>query len=173
MNNLNYNIENQDQLILRKIMGKFATGVAIATTIDNENKPIGITINSLTSVSLNPPLLLFCITKNSSTLNAFQTSQNFAINIMAENQIELSRRFAKNNFDKFENIEIKSSHNKMPIFENSLAIFDCKKNAQYDGGDHIIFLGEIENAQAELNNSPLIYFSGHYEKIEEARENDL
>lgn len=165
-----FDSENTDSLILRKIMGKFTTGVAIATTIDDEANPVGITINSLTSVSLNPPLILFCIAKNSGTLNAFINAQNFVINILSKQQIEISRRFSKFNIDKFSDIQTSKTQNNIPFFEKSLAVYECEKTQIYEGGDHYIFIGEIKKAKANNEAEPLVYYSGHYTKIMKAEE---
>lgn len=155
----------KDALSLRKIMGKFATGVAIATCMDEAVRPVGITINSLTSVSLDPPLILFCVSKKSGTLAAFMACENFALNILGHTQKDIAHNFSRYNHDKFQNINWKKSSNDLPVFENSIAIFECKKYACHDGGDHEIIIGEVLSASGNSKQSPLLYFSGNY-KIE-------
>lgn len=154
-----------DNKNLRKILGQFATGVAIVTTFSQDNRPCGITINSLTSVSLEPPLLLFCLSKFSGTMAAFQTNPNFAINILDGEQKAISKDFSRQNFDKFANIKWEIGEHKCPILPDNIATIECKKTNEFDGGDHIIILGEIMKASGHASHDPLIYHGGEYKKI--------
>ena len=157
--------QGDDNKNLRKILGQFATGVAIVTTFGQDEKPCGITINSLTSVSLDPPLLLFCLSKFSGTLNAFKANSYFAINILDGEQKSISKDFARPNFDKFSNVNWDISQHKCPILYGNIATIECKKTNEFDGGDHIIILGEIINASGHESHDPLIYHNGAYKKI--------
>jgi flavin reductase (DIM6/NTAB) family NADH-FMN oxidoreductase RutF len=157
--------QNDDAIKLRKILGQFATGVAIVTTNNSDELPCGITINSLTSVSLSPPLILFCLSKQSGTMPSFQKSKMFAINILDGEQKELSQHFAKANIDKFKEINWHKSENGLPIFHGNIATFECQKTNEFDGGDHIIIIGEVINAWGHESHDPLIYHDGKYKKI--------
>lgn len=154
-----------DTKYLRRILGQFATGVAIVTAQKDDGQPCGITINSLTSVSLDPPLLLFCLSKTSGTLPVFQQSEKFAINILDGEQKQLSQDFARINYDKFANVIWKKGENDCPIFPFNIATIECTKVNEFDGGDHRIFLGKIDFAHGHESYDPLIYHAGNYKKI--------
>ena len=148
---------------LRENFGLFATGVTIASTVDN-NKSNFITINSLSSISLDPALLLFCIDSKSHNFEAFTKNKNFAINILAEDQIEISKLFSKvgkKDFD-LDNLFFKSELNNY-ILKDSLGYFECEKQDIIPSGDHHIIIGRIINfAKINNNKPPLIYFKGSY-----------
>lgn len=156
-----------DTLTLRKVLGKFATGVTIVSTMAGDEKPHGLTINSFTSVSLEPPLVLICISKGAGTLNHFLGNEHFGINILDAKQAEISRTFATHNIDRFANIAWQTGEFGVPLIDCALAYIECKKFATHEAGDHHIIIGKVEKASFDDSKAPLLYYSGHYQKLEE------
>lgn len=148
----------------RKIMGCFATGVAIVTT-QHQGKPVGVTINTLTSVSLDPPLVLFCLGRKSATFPAFFESTHFAIHILATDQENVSRTFSRPLDRPWEKVDYEMSPAGCPLLPRSLGILQCRREQTYEGGDHMIFIGRVEDiygdSQAKKRN-PLVYYQGAY-----------
>ena len=150
---------------LRDALGRFATGVTIITTCTREGELLGITANSFNSVSLEPPMVLFSLAREAYSLNKFETCDFFAVNILSEDQRDLSDRFAKASADKWQGVEYTSGVTNCPLIPGSLATFECYTRFHYDGGDHVIFVGEAFNMTAGDGGPPLLYFDGKYEKI--------
>lgn len=149
--------------LLRENFGLFATGVAVAATLQ-DGKSHFITINSLTSISLDPALLLFAIDNKSHKFESFTQNKNFSINLLTEDQIEISRLFSKVGDSEFdlEKLFFKSDLNNY-ILRNSLGYFECKRTKVVPAGDHHIIIGEITNfAKINFDKKPLIYFKGDY-----------
>ena len=144
---------------LRKTLGKYSTGVTVVTSTDNNGNPIGMTVNSFTSVSLQPALVLWCIDKKQPSYNSFMNAEGYAVNILSKYQNELCYKFASQLDDKFENVDWKRSENGFPLVKNSLAWFDCKKWNYYSGGDHQILVGEVTSFDS-FELKPLIYWNG-------------
>jgi flavin reductase (DIM6/NTAB) family NADH-FMN oxidoreductase RutF len=142
-------------------MGNFATGITVVTTRDKEGKPYGLTVNSFTSVSLNPVLVLVCLDLRLSGLQWFKDTQHFGISILSEHQEEISRMFAKKDAERPPSIYFNGKLG-MPLLKNSLAVMECKTTQIYEGGDHLIFLGEVDNAELVQPDHPLLYFRGKY-----------
>ncbi|MBM3468845.1 MAG: flavin reductase family protein [Alphaproteobacteria bacterium] len=148
----------------RKAMGHFATGVAIITT-QYQGKPIGVTINTLTSVSLDPPLVLFCLGKKRVVFPAFSECTHLAIHILSATQEPLCRSFAQPLDNHWDNLNHTMSESGCPLIPNTLGILLCKRSHTYEGGDHLIFLNHIEDFLSESDeteNKPLIYFKGAF-----------
>jgi len=146
----------------RRIMGSFATGVTVVTT--SSEPPTGLTANSVTSLSLDPPLVLFAVDKKASSHQAFQDTKCFAMNILTEKQQDISNRFATPGPKDFSDLEIKTAETGAPIIADSLGWVDCKLVEVLPGGDHDIFIGEI--VAGELNSGdPLLYFAGKYREV--------
>ena len=146
---------------LRNAFGNFATGVTIVTTNDKNGFPRGFTANSFTSVSLDPPLLLVCIAKTAFSATTFKKSELFAINILSENQRELSGLFASQEKDKFKLAKWSVGPKSLPIFRESIAHFICERHKLVDAGDHIILIGKVQE-HAVFDGTPLGYFKGNY-----------
>lgn len=147
----------------RKIMGRFTTGVAIVTT-QFQGKPVGVTINTLTSVSLKPPLVLFCLGKNRVVFPAIFESTHYAIHILSSQQEHLCRAFSRPSDDPWKDLSYEISHMGCPLLINSLGILHCRREETYSGGDHLIFLNYVEAIQEdhkEIGN-PLVYFQGSF-----------
>jgi flavin reductase (DIM6/NTAB) family NADH-FMN oxidoreductase RutF len=150
-----------DPMALRKALGKFATGIAIVTTEAENGKREGLTINSFSSVSLDPPLVLWSLKRDAPSIQTFIDSGKFIINILSANQSDLSGHFARPQVDKFAGIEHTPGANGCPQFPGCLAQFECETFDVLDGGDHAIFLGRVQKF-AENNGMPLIYSEGKY-----------
>jgi flavin reductase (DIM6/NTAB) family NADH-FMN oxidoreductase RutF len=129
---------------LRSALGRYATGVAIVTTTDASGAPYGLTVNSFTSVSLDPPLVLWCLQRRAASLDAFRGSYGFAVHVLARDQRELAERFAQPAMDKFADVEWTPDERGRPILDGVVGRFDCRRHEILDGGDHVIVLGEIE-----------------------------
>ncbi|MBI4529855.1 MAG: flavin reductase family protein [Deltaproteobacteria bacterium] len=149
---------------LRRVMGHFATGVAIITTRDKEATPYGLTANALTSLSLNPPLVLICVDKNVQCYPCFEESRIFAINFLSEGQAEISRRFATKGIEKFSGIAWRLSDNGLAIIEGTMGYIECRLIQTIEGGDHTIYIGEGISAAAS-GERPLIFFKGNYHRL--------
>ena len=152
--------------ILRDALGCFGTGVTVITTLDGEGQPLGLTANSFTSVSLDPPLILFSLARSSANLGVFETAGRFAVNVLHIGQQPVAGRFASRQGPRFEGVDWSLRCDKgSPILAGSLASFDCLTYAINDGGDHLIFIGEVHHAWFEPHRDPLLYFRGRYRRL--------
>lgn len=154
-------ISEQTQRAFRNALGSFATGVTIATTKDGDGNPVGVTASSFNSVSLDPPLVLWSLAKSSLSRAAFCDSGHFAVHILAASQEELSNRFARSGEDKFADVAWSEGELGSPVFEEHAALFQCKTRHEYDGGDHIILVGEVVDFEAR-EVAPLLFHGGSY-----------
>ena len=152
-------MKNLDSKFLRKTLGKYSTGVTVVTTTDDNGIPIGMTVNSFTSVSLDPALVLWCIDKKQPSYNSFMNAEGYAVNILSKDQNDICNKFASQLDNKFENVDWKISENGFPLLKNSLAWFDCKKWNYYSGGDHQILVGEVTSFDS-FELEPLTYWNG-------------
>ena len=152
-----------DSRDLRRALGQYATGVTVVTTTDASGRPFGMTANSFTSVSLNPPLVLWAAARSSPSLAAFEESQRFAVNVLAADQHHLSRQFSTSGSDKFDGVRLRPGD--LPMLEGTVASFVCRRlpgdRGRIDAGDHVLFLGEIESYAAP-GGEPLVFHSGFY-----------
>lgn len=154
-----------DPLLLRRAFGSFATGITIVTTTDAEGRPVGLTANSFTSVSLEPPLVLFCLDRNSSSLPHFQRAGAFGINVLSSGQQELSSRFVKRGEDRFNGVSWALQESGVPVIEGAAATFECELHTTHDGGDHLVFIGRVRRFDCDAQCDPLLYFQGRYRHI--------
>ncbi len=150
-----------DSRDLRRAFGNFATGVTIVTTLDADGRPCGFTANSFSSVSIDPPLLLVSIAKSAYGCEVFTRSRGFAVNILAQNQRELSNRFARAGADKFLDQDWQAAKTGSPLLEDVVAWFDCGHFEQVDAGDHVILIGRVL-AYAYNTRAPLGFCRGAY-----------
>jgi len=155
-----------DKNELRRVMGHFATGVTVITTLSKEGEIHGLTANAFTSVSLEPPLLLISVDKKAESYPYFEESRIFTVNILGEDQETLSRRFAVSGggSKKFEGIAYHTGANGAPILEDAISYIECGLYAAYDGGDHTLYLGEIKQAEI-FEGKPLVFFRGGYRTL--------
>ena len=144
---------------LRNVLSKFATGVTIVSTIDDDGKPVGMTANSFTSVSLDPPLVLWNIGINQPSYDIFLNAKGYSVSILSKDQKDICNLFSSSVDNKFNNIDYVLSDNGFPIIKKSLAWFECLKWNNYPGGDHQILVGEVVNFYAN-ENDPLIFWNG-------------
>ncbi|HYE50128.1 MAG TPA: flavin reductase family protein [Azospirillaceae bacterium] len=155
-----------DPRAFRDALGRFATGIAVATTRDGEGAPVGVTVNSVTSVSLEPPLVLFCLDRAANTLPAFEAAPGFALNILEEGQQDLSIRFSLFHApDRWDGVAREAWETGSPILEGCLASLECVRHAVYDGGDHVILVGRVVRLVAREDGRPLLYWRGAYGRI--------
>ena len=150
----------------RETLGRFPTGVTIVTALSPDNTPIGVTISSFNSVSLDPPLILWSLSSNSPKLEAFRQANHYVINVLGANQRELSNRFASRTEDRFADVPVHVGLGGVPLIEGCCAWFECTQEAQYPGGDHLIFIGHVQRFAQEENSSPLVFFDGAYHRLD-------
>lgn len=154
---------------LRQLLGCFPTGVAVITTTNADGQPVGLTCNSFSSVSLEPPLVLFSLRKASSLVPAFCASDAFAINILSQRQDALSGRFASSKIaDKFEGVAWRVGFLGMPVIEDCLASFECRVHACHDAGDHHVFIGEVKHMSEGCADHALVFYKGAYMQLAES-----
>jgi flavin reductase (DIM6/NTAB) family NADH-FMN oxidoreductase RutF len=156
-----------DPEAFRHALGHFATGITIVTAVAPSGELLGVTANSFNSVSLDPPLVLFSLHRAAYSLGAFTEGGHFAVNILREDQQEMSVRFAKALNDKWNGVEYEIWETGAPILKNCLAAFECRTRALYDGGDHVIFLGEVLRLRCAGDGRPLLYFRAGYRALSE------
>ena len=154
-----------DSRTLRDALGCFGTGVTVVTTLDRDDQPVGLTVNSFTSVSLDPELLLVCLNRNSTTLPWFERAEAFAVNVLHIGQQEVAQRFAAPDVDRFRDTDWEGWSTGVPMIGDSLANFECAKFAEYDGGDHLILLGRVIRVRFDSDRDPLLYFRGSYREL--------
>jgi len=128
---------------LRLALGSFPTGVTVVTCLDSNNKPLGFTANSFTSVSLDPQLISICIDKGSFNIDSFSKVRHFAVSVLSEEQQSISTTFATPNEDRFKNINWESSNTGSPIISGAVAWFDCNTEQVINAGDHLILIGKV------------------------------
>ena len=154
-----------DSREFRNALGRFATGVTVVTTATADGTPLGLTVSSFNSVSLDPPLVLWSLDRSSSTLEAFETASHFAVNVLGADQVALSNRFASRDEDKFADLECPAGAGGSPLIPGCVATFQCRTVHRYDGGDHVIFVGEVE-AFERREGDVLIFHDGNYCRAE-------
>ena len=142
--------------LFKEAMGNYPTGVTVVTAFDEQQQPIGLTVNSFASVSLDPLLVLWSIDKNVFTYDTFTKIDKFAVNILAEDQKDIAMLFATKDADRFGNSEWHKSAFGLPIIEGALASLECKTFRAVEAGDHTILIGEVAEIQVE-NKNPLLY----------------
>ncbi|MFC6883272.1 MULTISPECIES: flavin reductase family protein [Actinomadura] len=152
---------------LRAALGRFATGVAVVTAAAPDGTPIGMTVNSLTSVSLDPPLVLFCVDRRSRLHPVFTGADGFAVNILREGQLSLSWRFASPGFDRFDAIEPRYGETGVPLLPSALAVLECVEPRPIPAGDHDIVLGRVVALETAPDDhaEPLVFFGGGYRSL--------
>ena len=147
---------------LRSVLGTFATGVVIATTCDAKGTPIGITANSFSSVSLDPPLVSWCLKTSSYSLPAFRQSRRFAINVLGAEHVHLCKRFALPSAYKWQDLEYHSGEYGCPLLKHAIATLECRLFAEHEAGDHFILIGQVEKAETTHSAAPLVLYRGGF-----------
>ena len=150
----------------RRACGRFATGVTIASVLDGEGTPHGLTVSSFVSVSLDPPLVLICLGHAVSVIDIFRASPYFGINVLAANQRELSERFARKGYDRFNGLAWERGETGVPLLPGVLAAIECAVERRVTAGDHDIFVAQMVAARVS-NGEPLIHFASRYRCLAE------
>jgi 3-hydroxy-9,10-secoandrosta-1,3,5(10)-triene-9,17-dione monooxygenase reductase component len=154
-----------DSATYRTVLGHFATGVTIVTALDGDT-PVGMACNSFTSVSLDPPLVLWCAAKSSSTWPQMRDSGGFAVNVLAEDGEPTCRVFATKGVDRFEGVTHHRAVTGAPILADALAYIDCETFAEHDAGDHVIVVGKVVELGYATEGKPLLFYRGGYGHFE-------
>lgn len=150
-----------DQREFRNALGRFATGVTVITTLGADGKPEGLTANSFSALSLDPPLVLWSLDKGSFLLPIFERCECFTINVLAAGQRSLSDRFARAGTDKFAGVPWKAGLGGTPVIDGCLAHFECHAEARHEGGDHVIYVGRVARFSYG-GGEPLLFAAGRY-----------
>ena len=154
-----------DPRTLRDALGCFATGVTVVTTLDEAGQPVGLTANSFSSVSLDPPLILFCLARSSTNVERFRQAEHFAINVLHIGQQPTSGVFARSQADRFQDVAWETWDTGAPILSGALASFECGTEQIVEAGDHLVIIGRVTRARFEPRRDPLLYFRGKYRRL--------
>ncbi len=150
----------------RSVLGRFASGITVITTIDANGRDLGMTVSAFCSVSLHPPLVQACVDRAASMFHALVRAEHFGVNVLSSEQEAMSRRFAAvESENRFAGLGYSRADNGVVLLEDALAHLECRVVSRYDAGDHMIFIGEVERASASAG-SPLLYYRGGYAQLE-------
>lgn len=152
----------RDTRDLRAALGSFTTGVTVIATLDPAGQPVGVTANSFSSVSLDPPLVLFSLGRKALSLDAFLANPFFTVSVLSDRQVDIAGRFARTNKDKWQGIDYQVWESGCPLLPGSAALFECRVTATHRGGDHEIFLGEVLRLHHDPAATPLVFQRGGY-----------
>ncbi len=146
---------------LRRALGCFATGVTVVTAVGENGDPVGLTVNSFNSLSLDPPLVLWSLGVASAHRRDFEAATHYAVNVLSEGQIELSRRFALRTAKSFAKVEWRKGAGAAPLLPDCAAWFECRIVSRERWGDHLLMIGEVERFDTTAGK-PLLFLHGHY-----------
>lgn len=146
----------------RAALGHFATGVTIVTALAADGAPVGLTVNSFNSVSLQPPLVLWSLALHSRALTIFQTATHYAIHVLAAHQQALAERFAQRGVDRWRGLDWKPGTGGVPLLAGVAAVFECGSRSSYPEGDHVILVGEVLRCAYDDAQAPLLYHRGRF-----------
>jgi flavin reductase (DIM6/NTAB) family NADH-FMN oxidoreductase RutF len=150
----------------RSVLGRFASGITVVTTVDADGRDLGMTVSAFSSVSLRPPLIQVCIDKTASMYAALMQATRFSVNILAAEQEALSRRFAAvDSSHRFDGVGYERGENGVVLLDDALGHLECTVSARHEAGDHTIFVGEVERASAG-EGRPMLYYRGGYAQLE-------
>lgn len=152
----------EDPALYRRALGSFATGVAVVTTLASTGVPVGLTVNSFSSVSLDPALVLWSLRVHSGAFEIFSQATHFAVNVLSSEQQDVSRRFATRDGEKFEGLAVRAGLGGAPLLPDCVASFECRTARTYIEGDHVLFIGRVERFETLPQAEPLIYCRGAY-----------
>jgi flavin reductase (DIM6/NTAB) family NADH-FMN oxidoreductase RutF len=162
------NLDNRtalDTRALRHALSRFATGVCVVTAIGPRGDRLGMTVNSFSSVSLDPPLVLFSVARSCLSFERWMAAKGYGVNVMAAHQAELSNRFARALSDKWSGLKVEAGHGGVPLLPDAIARFVCKRERRYDGGDHVILLSRVVAFDFAAEADPLCFFAGRYRSL--------
>lgn len=154
-----------DSTTFRATLGRFASGVTIITARDADGRDVGMTVSAFSSLSLTPPLVLVCIDNAASVAPVLEHCESFAVNILADDQEALSRRFAERELDRFDSVAMHRGELGLALLDGALANLECRVTARQPGGDHTILIGEVKAASLR-EGQPLLYYRGGYRRLE-------
>lgn len=154
-----------DKDLFRAVLGRFASGVTIVTTVDAEGRDQGMTVSAFSSLSLDPPLVLVCIDHGASVWPAFETASHFAINILAATQEAVSRRFSSREGDRFDGVGFSRGVTGVALLDDTVGAVECAVIARVPHGDHSILVGSVEAGTARDDLQPLLYYRGGYASL--------
>jgi flavin reductase (DIM6/NTAB) family NADH-FMN oxidoreductase RutF len=157
-------VSTLDKQAFCRTCGRFATGVTVATVLDRGGAPHGMTANSFTSVSLDPPLVLFCVDHKARILEHFRACRYFGINVLAEHQHVLSAHFARSGYDRFDGVNWCPGSTGVPLLPGTVSTMECEVHQILDVGDHAILIGEVLHATC-TEGKPLVYFASGYREL--------
>ncbi len=152
-----------DEAGFKKAMSRFAAGVTVVTA-EFGGRSYGVTVSAFSSLSLDPPLVLVCVGKSSSVHDAIRKGERFVVNVLAQDQEDISNRFASKSENKFAGLPTRIGKLGVPVVDGALAVVECRLYETLPGGDHTIFVGEVVHADLEDGN-PLLYFRGGYRQL--------
>lgn len=155
-----------DERSFRKALGSFASGVTVVTAAGADGAPVGVTVSAFSSLSLTPPLILFCLDRRNKALDAYSKG-HFVVNILREDQRQASIQFASKVDDKWKGIAYTTNEHGVRMIDNSLAQLECSVHEVLDGGDHLIVIGKVEKIECQTGGQPLLYFRGAYADLGE------
>ena len=156
----------------RRALGRFATGITVVTTRGADGTLAGLTVNSFNSVSLDPPLVLWSLGRDSPSHEVFEAASHFAVNVLSSEQRDISNNFARSGDDKFAGVDWAPGIHGAPLLPGCCAWFECRVVARHPGGDHTIFIGEVEKIRDDVTRAPLVYFGGEYCFVTPAQTKD-
>jgi flavin reductase (DIM6/NTAB) family NADH-FMN oxidoreductase RutF len=156
-----------DERSFRRALGSFTTGVTVVTSADGNGGPVGVTVSSFSSVSLDPPLILFCLGEKTSSLKSFKEWGHYVVHVLSDKQRELSILFSNKKGDKFAEVDYVKNEHGCPVIAGCLASLECKAEKIVEAGDHLIFIGRVEKISFTPGGQPLVYFRGAYSGLGE------
>ncbi|WP_339672625.1 flavin reductase [Dasania marina] len=151
-----------DSKEFRPALGQFPTGVTVITTVDEKGESVGVTASSFNSVSMDPPLILWSVDKKAYSASIFESASNFVVSVLSRDQVSISNRFAGRGEDKFDGLDLPPGIGGCPLLENCAAQFECKTWSVYEGGDHLIIVGEVIKYSHDQSKLPLVFSQGSY-----------
>lgn len=150
---------------LRNALGTFATGVTIITTVTGDGERIGMTVNSFSSVSLDPPLILFSVSRNAYSLGSLLETGRYMINVLSEEDREVSTRFAKALSEKWAEVDFRRGPGNLPVLESALSRFECELHVHHEAGDHVVLICRVIDFEVHRTARPLLFFQGKYHEL--------
>ncbi len=157
-----------DQRAFRDALGRFPTGVTVITACPGDMKPFGVTANSFSSVSLDPPLILWSLQRNSDTFDAFEQTRFFGVNVLSAGQQAVSNQYAKKNNHDLDADHFQMGEHGVPLIHDAVVSFECEVDAVHDGGDHVIIVGKVLSMSDMSAADPLVFYSGQYRQLQDA-----
>jgi flavin reductase (DIM6/NTAB) family NADH-FMN oxidoreductase RutF len=157
-----------DGLELRNALGRFATGVCVISTVTESGQAVGMTANSFSSVSLDPPLVLWSLQNNSDVYGVFSSPRFFAVNILAREHESHSSQYAKKGEHELDAAHYRLGQHGSPLMHDALVSFECELETTHEGGDHLIIVGRVRELHERHDGEPLLFFSGGYHRLHSA-----